>query len=580
MCGIAGLFGRGWDPQQLDSMVAYQRHRGPDAHGTYCDPGHHSSSQNSILGHTRLSIIDLSAAGAQPMSGLGGSMIVFNGEIYNYLELRAELSGYPFRSRSDTEVVLAAYEHWGESCLDRFIGMFSFMIWDPRNQKLFAARDRFGVKPLYYHRRRDGRLAIASEIGALRAAGIAEQPDPIAWATYLSWGLTDHSARTFWTGISSLPGGHKLIWQNGEVVISRWYDLAGAVGDGWDERSDVEVEAEYRSLLEDSVRLRFRSDVPVGVNLSGGVDSSVLLGLVHAIQGKESDVSVFTFVTDDAQYDELPWVRQMLDRTRHRLISCLLTPEQVPDLAVSVQGYEDGPFGGIPTLAYARIFEEARAEGVTVLLDGQGMDEQWAGYDYYRHGDSTSGTSLVQGTATSPVRPECLAREFAALAEPFEAAQPFSDRLRNLQYRDAIYTKIPRALRFNDRVSMRSSRELREPFLDHRLFELALRQPARRKIQRGNGKWMLREIAKDLAPDTLAVAPKRPVQTPQREWLRGPLADWAKSLVDEAVAVAGGGWLDSACVSEQWERFRRGEGENSFFVWQWVNLGLAAANWD
>jgi len=208
------------------------------------------------------------------------------------------------------------------------------------------------------------------------------------------------------------------------------------------------------------------------------------------------------------------------------------------------------------------------------------MDEQWAGYDYYRHGDSTSGASLVQGTSTSPVRPECLAPEFAALAEPFQAAQPFSDRLRNLQYRDAIYTKIPRALRFNDRVSMRSSRELREPFLDHRLFELALRQPARRKIQGGNGKWMLREIAKDLAPDSLAVAPKRPVQTPQREWLRGPLADWAKSLVDEAVAVAGGGWLDSACVSEQWERFRRGDGENSFFVWQWVNLGLAAANWD
>ncbi|HEY8831618.1 MAG TPA: asparagine synthase-related protein, partial [Gemmatimonadaceae bacterium] len=436
-----------------------------------------------------------------------------------------------------------------------------------------------GVKPLVYHRRPDGGLAVASEVGALRAAGIAGQADPVTWATYFGKGLSDHSSRTFFEGISSLPGGHKLSWRDGETSISRWYDLAGAVGEAFDERTDAEVETEYSRLLEDSVRLRFRSDVPVGINLSGGVDSSLLLGLVHAIQGAESDVSVFTFITNDSRYDELPWVQQMLDRTRHRLVCCSLSPEQVPDLAVSVQSNQDGPFGGIPTLAYARIFEEARAQRITVLLDGQGMDEQWAGYDYYRGDEADSAASFVQGTVSSPVRPECLAPEFAALAGAFETPRPFPDRLRNLQYRDAVFTKIPRALRFNDRVSMRSSRELREPFLDHRLFELALRQPARRKVQGDTGKWMLRQIANRVAPPHLVTAPKRPLQTPQREWLRGPLAEWAKELIDEAVNV-GGGWFDSRKVFDHWERFRRGEGENSFFIWQWINLGLASKTWD
>ena len=575
MCGIAGLFGAGWPPRQLDAMVAYQNHRGPDLRATYVDPSH-----NAMLGHNRLSIIDLSTAGAQPMADRNGRMIVFNGEIYNYLEIRAELSDYPFRSRSDTEAVLAAYERWGESCLDHFTGMFAFMIWDPRDQSLFAARDRFGVKPLYYHRRNDGGLAVASEVGTLRAAGIGGHPDAVTWATYFALGLTDHSSRTFWEGISSLPGGHKLTWRDGKISITRWYDLAGAAGETFDERSDAEVEQEYTGLLEDSVRLRFRSDVPVGINLSGGVDSSLLLGLVHAIQGADSDVSVFTFLTNDSRYDELAWVQQMLDRTRHRLVRCTLTPEQVPDLAVSVQSHEDGPFGGIPTLAYARVFEEAHAEGVTVLLDGQGMDEQWAGYDYYRRDETGSAPSFVQGTESSPIRPECLTPGFAALAEAFDPPRPFSDRLRNLQYRDAVFTKIPRALRFNDRVSMRSSSELREPFLDHRLFELALRQPPRRKIQGDSGKWMLREIAKRVAPPNLVTAPKRPLQTPQREWLRGPLADWAKGLIDEAVTVGGGAWFDADKVFASWERFRRGEGENSFFVWQWLNLGLASRHWD
>jgi asparagine synthase (glutamine-hydrolysing) len=580
MCGIAGVFGRGWAPQQLNAMVAQQRHRGPDANGTYYD-----ASNLAALGHTRLSIIDLSPAGAQPMASADGRLIVsFNGEIYNYLELRAELYGYPFRSRSDTEVILAAYERWGEACLDHFVGMFALMIWDTSKQRLFAARDRFGVKPLHYHIRVNGDLAIASEIRAFRAVGVASRPDPVAWATYLASGLQvqDYSTRTFWQDVNALPAGHKLTWQEGRLRVSAWYDLATAVGEDFDERPNAEVESEYVALLEDSVRLRFRSDVPVGINLSGGVDSSILLSLVHCIQAVESEVSVFTFVTDDARYDELPWVRQMLARTKHPLVTCLLSADRVPAMAASVQLHQDEPFGGLPTLAYARVFEEARARGVVVLLDGHGLDEQWAGYDYYRcsNPDGRSAGRVVQGTVTCPVRPNCLKPEFASLVEAFEAPRPFQDRLRDLQYRDTLFTKMPRVLRFNDRISMRSSTELREPFLDHRLFELALRQPQRRKIQGGVGKWMLRRMAAQLAPEELLGSPKRALQTPQREWLRGPLADWADQRIEDATAVAGGEWIDRERATKEWTAFRQGEGDNSFFIWQWINLGLAAATWD
>lgn len=577
MCGISGIFGLNWEPGHLAAMVERQHHRGPDAEGMWVAP-----SGVAGLGHNRLSIIDLSDAGRQPMANASGHLqIAFNGEIFNYLELRAELGDYPYRSHSDTEVILAAYERWGERCLERFIGMFAILIWDEREQKLFAARDRFGIKPLNYHQSPDGTLRIASEIKALFAAGVTASPDESIWASYLTAGLYDHCERTFWQNVRSLPGGHSLTWQDGELKIRRWYDLAEASGQEFDRRSEADVQDEYLALLADSVRLRFRADVPVGINLSGGLDSSTLLGLVHAVQGAESEVKAFTFVTGDAGYDELPWVQQMLGRTNHPSIICRLDARDVPALAASVQCHQDEPFGGLPTLAYARVFERARAEGVIVLLDGQGMDEQWAGYDYYQAAANAAGSSassgpvsLVQGTKERSVRPECLQPEFRSMAGLFASSQPFEDRLRNLQYRDARFTKIPRALRFNDRISMRASTELREPFLDHRPFELALRQPPERKIAGGISKLTLRKIAARLLPQGVVEAPKRPLQTPQREWLRGELRAWADSQIEIALNGWGGSWLDAKAVRATWQEYLSGVGDNSFFVWQWINLGL------
>jgi asparagine synthase (glutamine-hydrolysing) len=313
--------------------------------------------------------------------------------------------------------------------------------------------------------------------------------------------------------------------------------------------------------------------VPVGINLSGGLDSSVLLGAVQLVQGRESDIKAFTYITGETQYDELPWVELMLERTQHPAAICRVSPSEVPALAESLQAHEDEPFGGLPTIAYAKLFDLARHTGTIVLLDGQGMDEQWAGYDYYAAA-ADAPVRLVQGTSESPVRPECLIDDFRALATPLCAAEPFSDRLRNAQYRDARYTKIPKALRFNDRASMRASTELREPFLDHRLFELAVRQPAARKIRGSTHKWLLRELGRRWLPTPLVEAPKRPVSTPQREWLRGPLQPWAEECIADGLDAVGGTWLHRDRVRRVWEAYKLGHHDNSFFVWQWMTVGL------
>ncbi len=566
MCGIVAVVGTARVGPELDRMVDRLRHRGSDAGGVFRDGG-------VGLGHRRLSIIDLSEAGRQPMSTADGRLtIVFNGEIYNYLELRGELAGFPFRTHSDTEVVLAAYERWGEQCLDRFVGMFAFVLWDAREQRVLAARDRFGVKPLYRARRADGAIVLASEIKALHAAGVPAIPDVTAWATYLATGLYDHGTRTFWRDVEAVPAGTLLSWRPDEPVTARrWYDLAERVGSELDTRPESVVREEDAALLDETVRLRFRSDVPVGINLSGGLDSSLLLGLVHRVQGRDSAVKVFTFVTGDPAYDELPWVEQMLARTKHPLITCPLIPDDVPELAARILVAQDEPYGGLPTLAYAKLFERARREGVIVLLDGQGIDEQWAGYDYYRNAGGPAPT--VQGAKDPAVRRDLLVPAFAALAEPHAFRAPFSDPLRDLQYRDAVYTKIPRALRFNDRVSMASSTELREPFLDHRLFELAFRQPRERKIRGDQGKAMVRDLAAALLPDGVRTAPKRPLQTPQREWLRGPLRAWADGCIEHAIE-AHADWLSASATREAWRAYADGAGDNSFWVWQLVTLGM------
>lgn len=573
MCGIAGIIGKNLNLERIQGMLESQQHRGPDNHHAVVKP-----EAGWALGHNRLSIIDLSPSSHQPMTDTSGRYwLSFNGEIYNYLELKSKLAPhYQFQTGGDTEVLLAAYITWGPACLDQCIGMFAFAIWDSQERTLFLARDRFGVKPLYYHLDSRGNLVFASEIKALHAYGVPREPNHTIWSSYLSSGVYDHSPQTFWQNIQALPSGHYLTWHQQQTQLTQWFSLAESVGDQQDQRTDEAVSEEYRHLLSDTIQLRFRADVAVGINLSGGLDSSLLLGLIHQAGIDQSNVKAFSFTCGDPAYDEWPWVQQMLTHTQHPFEKVLLQANDVPALSQSVHAHQDEPFGGIPTLAYAHLFEQAKHAGVTVLLDGQGMDEQWAGYDYYQRLSTTKPAPVIQGSLHSPVRPNCLRPSFLAKAETFHPPKPFQNALLDTQYRDVCHTKIPRALRFNDRISMRASRELREPFLDHRLVILAMRQPKSRKIQQQQGKWFLRKMAKSIIPNTLSEAPKRALQTPQREWLRGPLKAWVLGKMDRAAQIAPD-WLDRRAMQQEWELFEQGKCDNSFFVWQWISIAQILA---
>ena len=560
MCGIIGILGASASEHKLDKMLFAQRHRGPDYTGKYID-------KEVALGHNRLAIIDLTPSANQPFySEDKRYSIIFNGEIYNYIELRETLiSQYNFKTNSDTEVLLAAYIHWGEQCLKELNGMFSFAIYDTHTQSLFAARDRFGVKPFYYHKT-DDNFYFASEIKSLFASGIEQAPNEKVWANYFVYGSYGMPEETFWQGIVQLPGGHFLTYTKGELEISKWYVFEEEVKKYEQRLSFDEVQEKYEQLLKDSINLRFRSDVTVGFNISGGLDSSTLLAYVNQNDTHEN-INAYTFYTNDERYDELPWVEEMIKLTNNPLQKVLLTSEEASALSLMMAQLQDEPYGGIPTIAYGKIFESARKDGVLVLLDGQGMDEQWAGYDYYV---KKSG-SVIQGVNKSPFRKEVLSEKMKALAEKPNYPKPFNDEVLNLQYRDLFYTKIPRALRFNDRVSMGVGTELREPFLDYRLVEFAFAQPLEYKIKDGQQKYLLRTLVSKHLSDTISYAPKRPLQTPQREWLGNEMKSFVASQIELIESTPYGGWFDIERVKQEWELYLSGDNDSSFHIWQWLS---------
>ncbi|TRO63902.1 asparagine synthase (glutamine-hydrolyzing) [Christiangramia sabulilitoris] len=567
MCGIAGIVGPEIKKSDLDLMLTSMAHRGSDARGVYHDKGF------AIIGHNRLSIIDISHEADQPFSDPTGRYhLSFNGEIYNYTELRNEIGlSYTFKTSSDTEVLLAAYLVYGKNCLEKFRGMFSFMIWDNKEKSLFAARDRFGVKPFFYSNTND--FIFASEIKAIKRIKGSTQ-NVRQWANYFCYGSYGLPSETFFQDIHQLPAGHYLQFQDESLRIEKWYDFPERISFLKRSYSEDEIKQKYLELLKDSIKLRFRADVPLGFNISGGVDSSLLLTLVNNYHSSEK-IKAFTFFTGDERYDELPWIKEMISQTGNPLEKVKLSSYEVPEYASLISEVQDEPFGGIPTLAYAKIFEKAKDSGIKVLLDGQGMDEQWAGYDYYK----TKDNSIVQGTGKSgSFKPHVLAKEFRALALKPNYPRPFESSLQNLQYRDLFYTKLPRALRFNDRISMAFSTELREPFLDHLLVEYAFALPDEMKIKNGVHKYMLRELTGEFVPFKIAEAPKRALQTPQREWLGGELREYVERRLSILQESKVSDWFDFKSIYKEWEDYQKGDKQNSFYLWQWINASLIFEN--
>lgn len=567
MCGIAGVISSEVSEQLLNAMLQKQTHRGPDHSQIYIDPGF------AGLGHNRLSIIDLSSSANQPFSDNSGRYFIsFNGEIYNYKELREDLKeSYDFKTKSDTEVLLASYIVYGKDCLNKLNGMFSFAIWDTKNKSLFAARDRFGVKPFYYSSGK-GQFIFASEIKTLLVANIQRKPNQKVWANYFSYGSYGLPSETFYEGISQLPGGFYLEYKKGVLRKTRWYDFIENVNNIQACENLDDAKTKYLQILRDSVALRFRADVPVGFNLSGGLDSSLLLALVNKMEDKQN-IEAFTFYCDDERYDELFWVQQMIGLYKNPLNKIKFLASEVPDYSKNISYFQDEPFGGIPTLAYSKIFKAAVNKGVKVLLDGQGMDEQWAGYDYYANLRSNS-TIQGQPEHKSPFKVNCINEALLRFAEKPKYPTPFTNDLQNLQYRDLFYTKIPRALRFNDRISMASSAELREPFLDYRLVEFAFAQTDRFKIKDGVHKILLRELVKDIVPKDVVNAPKRPLQTPQREWLGDDLDFWVEAQLKSLREGEYASWFNIDELLAEWNIYKSGERKSSFHIWQWINFAI------
>lgn len=562
MCGIAGIVGN--NPENrlvLARMLEKQTHRGPDSQGVW-------SGEDVSLGHNRLSILDLSEAANQPMiSDCGRFVIVFNGEIYNYLELKQSLD-YPFKTKSDTEVLLAMYIKLKDKMINYLNGMFAFAIWDIQERKLFAARDRFGVKPFYYSFVQ-GQFLFGSEIKTLLAGGVKDAPNEVVWADYFVHGSYGFPEETFFKNVYQLPAGNSLSFSHNDhrPQIKQYYDFESQVQNQTVYEDEQKLQSEYLEILLDAIQIRFRSDVPIGFNVSGGLDSSILLAMISKIkEGQTQNIEAFTFYTGDDRYDELPWVKNLIAKTNSPLNPVLLSYQEVSDLIEKVVCFQDEPFGGFPTIAYSNIFEEARKKGFLVLLDGQGLDEAWAGYDYYR----SDSQALVQGINSSLTRSQVLSPEMMALARDLKYPEPFNNKLQNKQFRDLFYTKIPRALRFNDRVSMMHSTELREPFLDYRLVEMAFAQKADMKIKQDQGKWLLRQLVKDELGD-IALAPKRPLQTPQREWISGPLSDFVEDRINKLKSSP---WFEKEILDQEWRKYKNGQNDNSFFIWQWINTSF------
>jgi asparagine synthase (glutamine-hydrolysing) len=569
MCGIIGLIGKTVNPEIFIGARDTMTSRGPDDAGVHLAP-----EQQLALGHRRLAIIDLTKNGAQPMvSHDGRYTVVFNGEIFNYLELKAELAPYyPFKTDSDTEVLLAAFAHAGLEGLRKLNGQFAFAIYDAKTDTLTCVRDHFGIKPFFYAKV-DDTLYFASEIGALLALGVRARVNERALFEFLEYGLYDHRRETFFDGIHSIEPGTALIYEKGTIREHTYWDLAELSGVSNPAPSLSDAVDEFKTRFERALRLQFRADVPVGINMSSGLDSAGLNRFSRHI--RINPTHLFTVGIDDNEYDERELVRDRLDENEQRAWhTSVLTKDDVWPILHTLTKQMCQPFGGMPTAQYYKLYEGAIAPApVTVLLEGQGVDELLAGYTYYRpehrhlrgrSQDATleSGHSLVD---------EAFRKRAGGPVPLFSA--PFDDELMNLQYRDIRYTKLPRVLRFNDHVSMMFSKELRVPYLDVDLATFCFKLPEAIKLSGTTHKLLLREALGEYLPTGVSANKKRAFGAFQTKWLREHFEKEVRDIL-ESDSFRARPYFNHAKVAGAIDRFFRGEGDNSFFIWQLVNVEL------
>lgn len=589
MCGIAGHLGTHRPTEAtLREALASIAHRGPDAEGTWF-------GDTIALGHRRLAVLDLTDAGRQPMRR-ANLTLTFNGEIYNYIELRDELRdlGYRFHSRTDTEVLLTAYAHWGEACLTRLNGMFAFAIWDEERRTLFCARDRLGIKPFLYAAT-DTDFIFASEAKTvLRLLGAPVPPDTAEIAAWLTNGYS-RSDRTWFQGILKLPPAHCLTVRltGGRVRqhLARWWSLPEAA----ESRVDP---AEVRRLLDASVRLRLRSDVPVGFHLSGGIDSSSIVAL--AAHAGHSPVTFSGYFENAPRYDERPHITEMQRAFGLRHHQTAITPEGFKHGITEMLRLMDYPEAGPGAYNQFVLNRLMREKGIVVSIGGQGGDELFGGYWHHvtahlRHllrvrslGPLARDLALLLaspvflGEALRALRRRTLPGAPSLLAEDLRIPRPDAPPRRATigeRLRDDVQHYLPALLHVEDRTSMAWSIESRVPFLDHTLVEYVFSCAATSHIHGARLKASLRRAMKALVP--LAILhrkDKRGFNAPLGEWFAGPLKGWTSQTLLGEGALAPQTILSRSALEEMLRHHALPDRDLSDALWKalaietWLNI--------
>lgn len=568
MCGIAGIIDVSRAAPRVGSMIAHEAHRGPDGEGVWSM--RLGDSHMITLGHRRLSILDLTEAGHQPMVDTTGHFVLtYNGEIYNHKEVAAELAalGVAFRSHCDTEVLLEAYKQWGAACLDRFNGMFAFALYDSTRGVLFCARDRYGEKPFLFGSD-DTFFAFASEYKALlQHPGLSLDIDEMRLlrAAYNPSTGLDADRQTVFKSVQQLLPGEAMEVDVHTLKRRIWHYWQITPPTTYDARPEAEIFAEFRELLIDSVRLRLRSDVPVGSCLSGGLDSSAIVCIVRRLLGDDAPYNTFTGRFPGTHADEWQYAKQAIDTTHS--ISHVVEPTAdkfVDDLA-DFMWFNELPVGGSSQYAQWSVFRLAKQHGVTVLLDGQGSDEILGGYEQYfakyvaalRHAGETErlARELPQIRARYPL---ALTPPTRALRDrlpfrfrhwlanrrnmgtnllygvPFDVAKQVSTEtalpdlpgfnpLANALVQDSFGRFLTTLLRYGDRNSMAHSREVRLPFCDHRIAEFVMRLPPQLLMGEVQTKRLLRESMRGILPEGIRTRwNKQGFRPPQELWFQSP----------------------------------------------------------
>lgn len=631
MCGIAGFV----DPKRRSGdnelqafaagMAVALRHRGPDAQGAWVD-----AEAGVALGHARLSIIDLSPAGAQPMQSANGRFVIsYNGEVYNAGELRAELerAGHTFRGHSDTEVLVEGFAEWGVGAtVERLIGMFGFAVFDRRDRVLTLARDRLGIKPVYWGRV-DGRVVFASELKAFGVLpGFAPEIDRQALATYLCFGYVPAPA-SIYRGIAKLePGSLLEIRDNGETRSERYWSLLEVATRGQASPLDIDEDdacERLETLLSDAVTRRMVADVPLGVFLSGGIDSSTVTALMQA--NSAVPIKSFSIGFHEADYDEATQAKAVASHLGTDHTELYVTAEEAQGVVPRLPHIYDEPFADVSQIPTFLVSEMTRKH-VTVALSGDGGDELFAGYNRYGQGlrvaralrflpgpvaqclsralgsVSPSGWDRVFGAVLpAGMRPRHAGEKLQKLSavldadaddyyrtlvapwskawslvegerkpelSPFSTAarSRFNDELSWMQYADGVTYLPDDILTKVDRASMAVSLEARVPLLDHRVAAFAWQLPAELKIRGGQGKWLLRQVLYKYVPKALVERPKMGFAVPLEAWLRGPLKAWAADLLDPN-AMSQAGYLNPTPIQEKWAEHQSGRRNWQHFLW-------------